>query len=225
MVLDRGGRTSDRPGPPGLASGRCRLSTPAWSSFISRTCPVRTALHPCRRLRAAVEEGEAIAAAATPVLDEVRGMAMLSQTCDVIRSCRARPFVEVAALVEVPEPWVEEIRRLKRPAFALCTSHSRDQRLVADLDRSMTVEKALVAGWTRIPGWEDRRGAARFCPVPRPQAITLRLSRRFRCRGQPPPGAYGRETQQADRRGRPSPGAARDPSARRAILGCRPRSS
>ena len=57
---------------------------------------------------AVVEEGEAITAAATPVLDEARGMVMLSQTCDVIRNCRARPFVEVAPLVEVPEPWVEE---------------------------------------------------------------------------------------------------------------------
>ncbi len=102
---------------------------------------------------AAVQEGEAIATAASPVLDEVRGMAMLSQTCDVVRICRARPFVEVAALVEVPEPWVEQIRRLKRPAFAHVPA-TADQRLVADLDRVMTVEKALVAEWTRLPGWE-----------------------------------------------------------------------
>ena len=102
---------------------------------------------------AAVGEGEAITAAATPVLDETRGMVMLSQTCDIIRNCRARPFVEVASLVEVPEPWVEEVRRLKRPAFAFVPA-TAGAHLVADLDRSMTVEKALVAGWTRIPGWE-----------------------------------------------------------------------
>ena len=103
---------------------------------------------------AAMEEGEAITAAATPVMDEARGMVMLSQTCDVIRNCHARPFVEVAPLVEVPEPWVEEIRRLKRPAFAFVPA-TAGARLVADLDRCMTVEKALVAGWTRIHGWDS----------------------------------------------------------------------
>ena len=97
--------------------------------------------------------GEDIDAGATPVLDEVRGGVMLSQTCDVVRGCRARPFVEVAQLVEVAGPVVEEIRRLKRPAFAYVPATAAD-RLVADLDRTMTVEKALVAGWTRIPGWE-----------------------------------------------------------------------
>ena len=96
--------------------------------------------------------GEALEAGATPVLDEVRGLVMLSQTCDVIRGCRARPFVEVAPLIEVPEQWVEEIRRLKRPAFAYVPTTAGD-RLVADLDRTMTVEKALVAGWARTPGW------------------------------------------------------------------------
>ena len=61
-------------------------------------------------------DGEVIEAGATPVLDEVRGVVMLTQTCDVVRGCRARPFVEIAPLIEVREPWVEEIRRLKRPS-------------------------------------------------------------------------------------------------------------
>ncbi len=67
---------------------------------------------------AVANDGAAIEAGATPVLDEVRGVVMLTQTCDVVRGCRARPFLEIAPLIEVPEPWVEEIRRLKRPAFA-----------------------------------------------------------------------------------------------------------
>ena len=102
---------------------------------------------------ALANDGETIEAGATPVLDEVRGVVMLSQTCDVVRGCRARPFVEAAPLIEVSEPLVEEIRRFKRPAFAYVPSTVGD-RLVADLDRTMTVEKALIAGWTHIPGWE-----------------------------------------------------------------------
>ena len=101
---------------------------------------------------ALANDGEAIEAGATAVLEEVRGVVILSQTCDIIRGCRDRPFVEVAPLIEVPEQWVEEIRRLKRPAFAYVPTTVGD-RLVADLDRTMTVEKALIAGWTRIPGW------------------------------------------------------------------------
>lgn len=97
-------------------------------------------------------DGVAIKAGAVPVLSEVRGVVMLSQTCDVVRGCRRRPFAEVAPLVEVPESWVEEVRRLKRPAFAYVPT-AAGERLVADLDRPMTVEKALIAGWTRTPGW------------------------------------------------------------------------
>ena len=102
---------------------------------------------------ALANDGDAIEAGATPVLDEVRGMVMLSQTCDVVRGCRERPFVEVAPLIERPERWVEEVRRLKRSAFAYVSTTAGEQ-LVADLDRTMTVEKALIAEWTRIPGWE-----------------------------------------------------------------------
>ena len=96
--------------------------------------------------------GEALEAGAMPVLDEVRGMVMLSQTCDVVRGCQERPFVEVAPLIEMPGREIEAIRRLKRPAFAYIPA-TAGECLVADLDRTMTVEKAVVAGWRRTPGW------------------------------------------------------------------------
>ena len=114
-------------------------------------------------VEALARDGEAIEAGPMPVLDAVRGVVMLSQTCDVVRGCRSRPFVEVTPLIEVPGRWVEEIRRLKRPAFAYVPA-TVGERLVADLDRTMTVEKAVVAGWTRISGWEtddDLRDFAR----------------------------------------------------------------
>ena len=101
------------------------------------------------------ESGEDIEAGATPVLDEgVSGIVMLSQTCDVVRGCRDRPFVEVAPLIEVSAQFLDDVRRLKRPAFAYVPA-TAGSRLVADLDRSMTVEKSIVAGWTRTPGWQD----------------------------------------------------------------------
>ena len=102
---------------------------------------------------ASEDAGEVLEGGPTPVLDEVRGVVMLSQTCDVVRGCRERPFVEVCPLIRMGEQDVEAVRRLKRPAFAY-VSVTAAGCLVADLDRTMTVEKALVAGWTRTPGWE-----------------------------------------------------------------------
>ena len=99
---------------------------------------------------------------ATAISDEPLGFAVLSQTCDIVRSCRDRPFVEVAPLVPVSANVVEEARRLKRSAFAYVPAVA-DRHLVADLDRVMTVEKAVVAGWARIAGIEtdaDRRAFA-----------------------------------------------------------------
>ena len=102
---------------------------------------------------ALANRGKTIETEAAPVLDKAPGVVMLSQTCDIVRDCLNRPFVEVAPLVEAPGQRVEEIRRLERPAFAWVPLTAR-RRLVADLDRVMTVEKALVAGWTRVPGWK-----------------------------------------------------------------------
>ncbi len=82
---------------------------------------------------------------------EVVGFAVVSQTCDVVRSSRSRPYVEVAPLVTVEDGVLREIRRGRRPQYAYISGVA-DRRLVADLDRIMTIEKAIVAGWTRAPG-------------------------------------------------------------------------
>jgi len=86
-----------------------------------------------------------------PLFDEVPGFAMMSQTCDIVRACRQRPFVEVAPLRHASSEFIEEVRRLKRPAFAYAPAAAA-RSLVVDLDRIMTAEKALVASWNRIPG-------------------------------------------------------------------------
>lgn len=82
---------------------------------------------------------------------EVMGLAVVTQTCDIIRSCTSRSFVEVVPLVMVDETWLSEIKRGRRPQYAFIPG-TADKRLVADLDRVMTVEKAVVAKWCRING-------------------------------------------------------------------------
>ena len=81
----------------------------------------------------------------------VEGSVVLTQTCDIVRSCVRRPFVEVAPLVEVEEADAHQIERGYRPNYAIIPA-LRARRLVADLDRVMTVEKSIVATWTRTPG-------------------------------------------------------------------------
>jgi hypothetical protein len=85
------------------------------------------------------------------VEDEVRGFVVVTQTCDIVRSCDSRPFIEVVPLVEVDEQCLYEVRRSRRPQYAYIPGVA-ELNLVADLDRVMTVEKAVVAEWERKSG-------------------------------------------------------------------------
>ena len=107
----------------------------------------------------------------TPVLEEVAGFAVLTQTCDVVRRCLERPYVEVAPLVKLDHEIVEQVRRLKRSAFAYVPGTAASG-LLTDLDRVMTVEKAVVANCTRTPGWHTDSEGREFA-----RAIARKRSR------------------------------------------------
>jgi hypothetical protein len=81
----------------------------------------------------------------------VPGVVVLTQTCDIVRSCCKRPFVEVAPLVQVDEAGLRETRKALVVNRAYVPGVA-DRRLVADLDRVMTVEKAVLVRWPRTPG-------------------------------------------------------------------------
>nr|WP_294523765.1 hypothetical protein [uncultured Rhodopila sp.] len=88
------------------------------------------------------------------VFSEVAGFVILTQTCDVVRESAERPYLDVAPLVPVSAERLEEVRALRRPASAFVPA-AAPHKLVADLDRVMTVEKSVVATWLRTPGWTD----------------------------------------------------------------------
>jgi hypothetical protein len=75
-------------------------------------------------------EPDEIPQGATPILDEVAGLVMLTQTCDIIRDCRKRPFVDVAPLVQVTADELSDIRRLRRPAFVYVPGAAGDRLLL-----------------------------------------------------------------------------------------------
>ncbi|WP_219884570.1 hypothetical protein [Merismopedia glauca] len=83
--------------------------------------------------------------------DEVPGLVVITQTCDIVRSCKQRPFIEVAPLFQVEIQLLSEIQKSRRPQYAYIPGIA-ELNLVADLDRVMTVEKAVVAAWERTSG-------------------------------------------------------------------------
>jgi hypothetical protein len=92
---------------------------------------------------------------------QVVGFVVVTQTCDIVRSYAERPFIEVCPLVEVDEEKLHEIERGRRPAYGFVPALA-NQHLVADLDRTMTVEKPVAAKWMRTPGWSTDAQARAF---------------------------------------------------------------
>jgi hypothetical protein len=86
---------------------------------------------------------------------EVPGLVIVSQSCDIVRSCKDRPYVEVAALAkEESSLSIHEIRKRRRPRYAYVPGVA-DQNLVADLHNKTTIEKAVL---TRIDRGQRVRG-------------------------------------------------------------------
>jgi hypothetical protein len=85
---------------------------------------------------------------------EVKGFVVVTQTCDIVRSCADRPFLEVVPLVEIDEQHLYEVQRIRRPQYAYIPGVA-EYKLVADLDRVMTLEKSVVAEWQRVPGCKN----------------------------------------------------------------------
>lgn len=92
---------------------------------------------------------------------EVDGLVMLTQTCDIVRGCVSRPFVEVAPLVRVNDDDYHSVKKGRRPALAVLPNLEAE-RLVADLDRVMTIEKSVVASWKRTRGLNSEADARAF---------------------------------------------------------------
>ena len=112
--------------------------------------------------RPLTDDGAAVAREGVETAEaEALGFAVVTQTCDLVRRCGERPFVEVCPLVEVDASVLREVERGRRPNYAFIRGIA-DQRLVADLDRVMTVEKSVVAGWDRVRGCLDEADSRRL---------------------------------------------------------------
>ena len=85
------------------------------------------------------------------VFDQTPGVVVLTQTCDLVRPSRERPYVNIAPLVERDDDVIAQVKMKMRPSLAFVPA-LETKNLVADLDRIMTVEKAVLAQCPRISG-------------------------------------------------------------------------
>lgn len=85
------------------------------------------------------------------VVHPVEGFMVVTQTCDLVKPIEGAPFAEVSPLVTLPPALFREVQLGARPRFATVPPlHSACQ--AADLDRTLTIEKACLALWPRQSG-------------------------------------------------------------------------
>lgn len=95
--------------------------------------------------------GDQVTGDLTVLESDVEGFIVVTQTCDVVREAAKRPYVEVAPLVVVSEADLAAAKGLLRPNLAYIPALA-GQRLVADLDRVMTIEKSVLVALPRQSG-------------------------------------------------------------------------
>jgi hypothetical protein len=109
-------------------------------------------VHRCDPQKPLTEEAKQNANSEVDLIEsEVMGLAVITQTCDITRNCEDRPFVEVVPLISKDDQFLKEVQRGRRPQFAFIPGVA-EHKLVADLDRVMTIEKAVVADWSKVRG-------------------------------------------------------------------------
>lgn len=84
---------------------------------------------------------------------EELGFMVVTQTCDLVRDCSKRPFVEISPLVKIDSD--SDFANIKRGRVLryVFIPGLENQRLVADLDRTMTAEKTILCDLTPTQGF------------------------------------------------------------------------
>jgi hypothetical protein len=84
-------------------------------------------------------------------IDAPHGVAILSQSCDIIRDVEARPYVQVAGLVPATADEIARAIRREIPS-RIHLECLNDSGLLIDLDLTATVHKTVVSTWQRTAG-------------------------------------------------------------------------
>lgn len=84
---------------------------------------------------------------------EIVGLAVISQTCDVVREPERVPCVSVCPMVVIDAKRIGEIERGQAPRFGFLSA--TPEGVVVDFSRTMSVTKNLLVSWERHCGCED----------------------------------------------------------------------
>lgn len=79
------------------------------------------------------------------------GVAILSQSCDIVRSVTQKQYVQIAALLPATADEIARVKRREVPSL-LYLECLEGRGLIIDLEVTATVHKAVVATWERTPG-------------------------------------------------------------------------
>ena len=92
--------------------------------------------------------------------ENVVGLVVISQSCDIVRTTGRRDFVAVCPLVEVPERDISAILKGRRPY--LTDVENAGKARFADLRRIMSVHKNLLRTWVHQVGFTSQTARLRF---------------------------------------------------------------
>jgi hypothetical protein len=93
--------------------------------------------------------------------DDVAGLVVISQTCDVVRLSDDRRWVAVSPLVERDADYWSAIANGRYPSL-VSLEHPPKEGMFVDLARIMSVAKPLLANWERREGFTTPERAIRF---------------------------------------------------------------
>ena len=97
---------------------------------------------------------------ATEKAEDIVGLIVISQTCDIVRRAGGRDYLAVSPLVKKNEKELSDTKRGRRPY--LVEIENTDEEIVADLSCVMSVHKDVVRTWKRHKGFNDTDGRLRF---------------------------------------------------------------
>ena len=97
---------------------------------------------------------------AEEITDNIVGLVVISQTCDIVRRTGERSLVAVCPLIKVPAAELSTVRKGRRPY--LTDIENTDSEVIADLRRVMSVHKDVVQTWTRQAGFTNDITRLRF---------------------------------------------------------------
>ena len=83
------------------------------------------------------------------------GLVLLTQTCDIRKTCRKRPYVTVSPLVHLEGTDAALARKGRLLNFVAVPAAGA--QAFADIDRVMTVEKSFLLDWERAPGCQNHQ--------------------------------------------------------------------